>query len=129
MTGAVMRSITTGKGVADLVPFFDRYEGITIRRARIIANDQTKKAYSNMNAIRMQKLGVDKYEWVHSSGGQEPRELHLHLNGSICSLKDPPIIQYAKGNQPEIRGKPGDLINCRCTMRPIIDFNQIADDA
>jgi SPP1 gp7 family putative phage head morphogenesis protein len=128
MTGAVMRSITTGNGLQDLVPFFQRYKGVTIRRARLIANDQTKKVYGNLNAHRMQKLGLDKYEWLHSSGGAEPRELHQHLNGKICSLSDPPIIQYAKGNQPEVRGKPGDLINCRCTMRPVIDFNQNRDE-
>lgn len=124
MQGAVMRSITTGNGLQDLVPFFKKYEGITIRRARFIASDQTKKAYSNMNAMRMQKLGVQKYEWIHSGGGMEPRELHLALNGKICSLTDPPIIQYAKGSQREIRGKPGDLPGCHCTMRPVVDFNQ-----
>lgn len=124
MQGAVMRSISTGNGLQDLVPFFEKHKGITIRRARFIASDQTKKAYSNLNEHRMQKLGLDKYEWIHSGGGAEPRELHLRLNGKICSLSDPPIIQYAKGNQPEVRGKPGDLPGCRCKMKPVIDFGQ-----
>lgn len=122
MQGAVMRSITSGRGLQDLVPFFDRYEKITTRRARLIASDQTRKVYSALNAGRMEKLNLDKYEWLHSGGGVEPRRLHLHLAGKICSLKNPPVIQYAKGAQPEVRGKPGDLPGCKCTMRPVIDF-------
>ena len=42
--GAVMRSITTGNGLQDLVPFLAAHEGVTLRRARGIARDQTVKA-------------------------------------------------------------------------------------
>jgi SPP1 gp7 family putative phage head morphogenesis protein len=121
--GAVMRSITTGNGLKDLVPFMRNHEGITVRRARLIAGDQSRKAYSNITAAKMKALDTDKYIWVHSAAAQEPRELHKQLNGKICSLTDPPVIQQAKGSQPEIRGKPGDLINCLCIMRPVIDFS------
>lgn len=121
--GAVMRSITTGNGLQDLVPFLKNHESITIKRARLIAGDQSRKAFSNITASRMKELGVEKYRWIHSSAAQEPRPLHVKLNGSIQSLDDPPIIQYAKGKQPEIRGKPGDLINCTCIMQPVVDFS------
>ena len=40
--GAVYRSITTGNGLADLVPFLEKHEGITLRRAKLIAGDQTR---------------------------------------------------------------------------------------
>jgi len=122
--GAVMRSITTGNGLQDLVPALKKYENITMRRARLIAQDQTKKVYTNLNAGRMKAIGVDEYEWVHSSGALEPRELHLSYSGRIFSLDDPPIIQYAKGSLPEVYGKPGDLINCGCKMRPVIKFDE-----
>jgi len=125
MQGAVMRSITSGQGLADLVPFFERYEGITRRRAVFIATDQTRKVYGALNAGRMEKLDLDEYEWLHSAGGAEPRELHEALSGKVCSLKNPPIIQYAKGNQPQVRGKPGDLPGCKCTMRPVVTFAQM----
>ncbi len=36
--GAVMRSITTGNGMQDLVPYLQKHKGITLRRARMIAN-------------------------------------------------------------------------------------------
>lgn len=122
--GAVMRSITTGNGLEDLVPFFKAHEGITLKRARLIAGDQSRKVYVNITASRMKELDVDKYLWRHSSAAEEARPLHLQLNGTIQSLSNPPIIQYAKGNQPEIRGKPGDLINCLCLMVPVLTFDK-----
>lgn len=121
--GAVMRSITTGNGLQDLVPFLKSHESITIKRARLIAGDQSRKAFSNITASRMKELNVKKYRWIHSSAAEEPRPLHVKLSGTIQSLDKPPIIQYAKGKQPEVRGKPGDLINCLCIMQPIIDFS------
>lgn len=118
--GAVMRSITTGQGLADLIPALQKYDGMTYRRAKNISLDQTRKAYNGINAGRMQKLGVDKYIWRHSGGGQHPREEHIALDGTICSLSDPPIIDKASGR----RGKPGDEPFCGCTMEPIIEFNE-----
>ena len=121
--GAVMRSITTGNGLQDLVPFFEKRKGITTRRAKNIALDQTRKVYNSINQGRMEALGIDTYEWVHSGGGKEPRPEHkakypAGLNGGVFSLSDPPVIDPKTGQ----RGKPGDLINCRCTMRPVMVF-------
>ncbi len=125
--GAVMRSITTGNGLEDLVPFMEKQKGITKRRASLIARDQTRKAYNGLNAGRMEAIGLKKYEWLHSAGDIEPRPLHLPLSGNIFSFDDPPVIQYAKGSLPEVRGKPGDLINCSCKMVPIIEFDESDD--
>ncbi len=116
--GAVMRSITTGNGLADLVPFLQNHKGITLRRARIIAYDQTRKAYNNINKGRMEKLGLEEYKWLHSAGGQHPRELHESYSGKIFRFDNPPIIDKRTGE----RGIPGQAINCRCRMVPVIRF-------
>jgi SPP1 gp7 family putative phage head morphogenesis protein len=94
------------------------YEGVTLRRARNIALDQTRKAYNNINKGRMQAIGVQKFEWVHSGGGQKPRELHIELDGQVFSFDDLPVIDERTGE----RGIPGQAINCRCTMVPVIEF-------
>lgn len=120
--GAVMRSITTGRGLADLVPYLQKHEGITLRRARIIANDQTRKAFNAINKGKMEAMGVNEYEWLHSGGGQTPRPYHLHtLAGKIFSFDNPPIIDP----KTKERGIPGQLINCRCTMVPVIKFEDV----
>jgi len=75
--GAVMRSITTGNGLQDLVPALEQYEGQTHRRAKNIALDQTRKTYNSINKGRMEKIGVKQFEWIHSGGGAHPREDHV----------------------------------------------------
>lgn len=119
--GAVMRSIQPGgNGLQDLVPFMQSRKEITKRHARNVALDQTRKAFNAANAERMQSLGVKKFEWIHSGGGAEPRELHVKMSGSTYSFDDLPVIGVMYG--AEVRGIPGQLPNCRCTMRPVIEF-------
>lgn len=117
--GATMRSIQTGRGMADLQPFLEKRFDITKKRAALIARDQTSKATTAINQARMQGLGVKKFKWLHSYGGKEPRPLHKDvLNGNIYSFDDLPVIDERTGE----RGLPGQLINCRCRMVPVIEF-------
>lgn len=116
--GAVMRSITTGNGLKDLIPFLEKHKGITQRRAKMIASDQTRKAFNNLNKGRMQKLGLGKFEWLHTAGSAHPRKLHISYSGRIFSFDDPPVIDENSGE----RGIPGQAINCRCRMVPVLDF-------
>lgn len=88
------------------------------RRAELMAEDQVRKSFNAINKVRLQENGVNKYEWIHSYGGQFPRELHIEYDGQIFSFDDPPIIEESTG---EI-GIPGQAINCRCTMNPIIEI-------
>jgi SPP1 gp7 family putative phage head morphogenesis protein len=88
------------------------------RRAQLMAEDQIRKAFNGINAERLKKNGVQKYEWLHSGGSQFPRELHIEYDGQIFSFDDPPIIEEKTGEV----GIPGDAINCLCTMNPIIEL-------
>lgn len=117
--GEVMRSIQSGRGMADLQPALESRYGISKRRAALIARDQTSKATTAINRARMQGLGVKKFKWLHSGGGKEPRPLHKDtLNGKVFSMDDPPVIDERTGE----KGFPGQLINCRCRMVPVIEF-------
>lgn len=119
VNAAVLRSITTGNGLQDLVPFLAKQKDITLRHARNMALDQTRKTYSHINASRLQQLGVKEFEWIHSGGGQRPRKLHKAMNGKIYEFANPPIIDEKTGQ----RGLPADAINCKCSMRPIVSFS------
>jgi SPP1 gp7 family putative phage head morphogenesis protein len=117
---AVLRSVTSGNGLQDLMPALRKYEGISYRKARFIALDQTRKTYNNINADRMQKVGVQKFEWVHSGGGDKPREDHIAMSGNIYSFDNLPIIDEKTGE----RGIPGQAPGCRCIMVPVYEFNE-----
>jgi SPP1 gp7 family putative phage head morphogenesis protein len=116
--GAVLRSITTGNGLADLLPFLAKHKGITERRALMIARDQTRKAYNNLNRGRMENVGLKKFEWLHTGGSDHPRKLHIDYSGKVFSFDALPIIDENTGE----RGIPGQAINCRCRMVPVLDF-------
>ena len=125
---AVMRSILEGRGLHELLPEIQKLGQTSAKRAKLIARDQTRKAYNALSYARMKNLNVREFEWRHSHGDKEPRPLHLAMNGKIYSFDDPPVIQYAEGGKPEIRGLPGDLINCTCFAVPVIKFQTNRED-
>lgn len=127
VTGAVMRSITTGNGIKDLIPEVNKYQKQTYRRAKNLALDQTRKAYNSINKQRMQTVGVKQFEWIHSGGGQHPRKSHIALSGKIFDFDNLPVInkeQVDKGYESPQKGIPGQAINCKCTMLPVIKFEE-----
>lgn len=115
--GDVMRGISSGTTTQINENIFKR-GSITERRAGNIANDQTRKVYNNMNKQRMQSQGLNKFIWRHSSGGQFPRQDHIDMDGNIYSFDDLPVIDRRTGE----KGIPGQAINCRCFMVPVIEF-------
>lgn len=134
ITGAVMRSIENGLGVGHIEDELAKYKGMTKRRARNIALDQTRKAYNSINLRNMQDAGVQKAEWVHSGGSQKPRTYHQTrwdgvsglqdgepngLNGFIFRLDRPPVIDKKTGE----RGFPGQLPYCHCRMAAVVEFD------
>ncbi len=126
ITGSVMRSITTGNGLADLVPEISKYSAQTTKRTRNLALDQTRKAYNSINKQRLQAIGVKQFEWMHSGGGQKPRQSHIAMSGKIFSFDDLPVInkeQVDRGYESPEKGIPGQAINCRCKMKPVINFD------
>ncbi len=122
---AVNRSIMSGRGLEDLIPFMRDQTGVTKRHGKNVALDQTRKAYNSLNRARMENVGLSKFEWLHSGGGQKPRKYHLDrwpagLNGGIFDINDPPIIDQKTGE----RGLPSQAINCRCRMIPVLVLDE-----
>lgn len=125
VTGSVMRSITTGRGLQDLIPELKQYEGVCSRRAKNIALDQTRKAYTSITRQKLLDQNVTKFEWLHSGGSANPRESHEMLDGKIFDFKDIDQQQAALGVPEKDRGYPGEPINCRCTLIPVVTFGDV----
>lgn len=122
---AVMRSITNGGGLKELVPAIQKIGDVSVGRARAIAVDQTKKANIVISSQRMMDLGVQYFEWVVSSLSVNHRKWHemkfpAGLCGGIFRLDDPPVIDPKTGE----RGLPGQLPNCNCRMRAVMKFDR-----
>lgn len=134
ITSSVMQSITTGNGLPDLIPKIERtlktankslgfYDSKVKERAKRIAYDQTRKAYTAVNQQRMTALGVKKFEWLHSYGGLEPRRSHVKIDGKIFSFDHVEEEQEKLKVPPQDQGMPGYPFNCRCSMAPVIEFD------
>jgi SPP1 gp7 family putative phage head morphogenesis protein len=120
--GAVMRAITTGNGMADLVPELQSLGAPTLTRARFIARDQINKTNAVLTRGRLEAAGITHFQWIHTGRSSEPRPLHEDLNGQVFRFDDPPVI-----DKTGKRGFPGDLINCKCRMRPYLKFEEGAE--
>ena len=131
--GAVYRAVAGGGTLKSLKKELMKYAGMEERRAKLVAGDQTHKAFVSIAAKRMESVGVKKYMWVHTLMGKTHRPYHLRkwdgvsgkknghpngLNGFIFDIHNLPIIEEKTGE----RGLPGQLPFCHCKLAPVIDI-------
>lgn len=82
--------------------------GVTQRRARIIARDQTHKMNAVLSRLRNQQLGIDGYVWQTR---MDDRVRHTH------EVREGKKFLWSK---PPVDGHPGYPVNCRCTAGAIL---------
>lgn len=117
--GAVMRSIERGgQGAKTVYEEIKEIGGMSGKRAKFIATDQSRKATTAFNLERMKSAGIRKGKWKHSGGSAEPRPIHVQLDGVVFDLDDPPVI-----DKDGTRGLPGTLPHCKCIWIPVIEFD------
>jgi len=120
---SVMKSLTGGGGIQTIISELEKHEGITERRAKNIALDQTIKAHNQINSAEMDRLGFDQFEWLHSHASLQPRPSHLKMNGHIFSFTNLRQEQEKFGVPEEDQGLPGVPPGCKCSILPVIDFS------
>lgn len=128
----VVTNIVNGSGTwEDLRHEIVHSKGITLRRAKMIARDQTNKVFNAVTLRRFEQLGITRVKWKHTYASKEPRHYHLRqwdgesglkdgrpngLNGFEFDINNPPVIDEKTGQ----RGFPGTAPNCSCMMIPVI---------
>lgn len=122
VTGVVFRNIETGHDLARMRDELHKTYGVTERRAKMIARDQTNKATNNLSRRRLLDYGVTKAKWLHTSTGKTYRESHLEMDGEIYSIEEGCLdTDYGDYIQP------GELVNCHCTCVPLIGLSKEDD--
>lgn len=84
--------------------------GITKRRARLIANDQTWKLSIALSAARNRQMGIDTFIWRHTPQ-EHPRPEHVRRDGKVFRWDAPPWD-----------GLPGYAIGCKCRSESLVEF-------
>lgn len=114
--------------------------GVSYRRAKLIARDQTSKLTAALAQTRQEAVGIDTYIWrtVHdervvgdpngvSPVGNPKHGDHYHMDGLTFSWKDNEVYSDDQGQtwkkRPATwsRSIPGHDIQCRCWAEPIVD--------
>lgn len=112
----VWNAVRNGSDLSKLSIELRNTYGSTVKRAALIARDQNAKAKAVIERVRQQELGITRGIWMHSHAGKEPRPTHVKMNNEPYDLN--------RGLWDSDEGEyvhPGELINCRCSMRPVID--------
>ncbi len=101
--------------------------GVTSRKAKFLARQETSLLVSKYRQVRYQELGLDEYRWS-TSHDERVREDHKILDYQYrlsqglkpltFSYSNPPITDRATG----ARNNPGEDFNCRCVARPVVKF-------
>lgn len=101
-----------------------RVGGISMSRAYLIARTESAKAMSNLTQARANDLGIKAYIWK-TAEDQRVRDSHDLMEDVICFWDDPPSPERLNGEKPKGKYHPGNIYNCRCIARPIININTI----
>lgn len=97
--------------------------GVAESRAKLIARDQVLKFNGELNEVRQQALGVERYIW-RSVEDERVRPEHEDFDGNTYSWDDPPGDGSAEEGT-----HPGTAINCRCFAEGVFDDILDAIDA
>lgn len=108
---AVYDNLRTGETAKTLAKRLNEEFGITRRRAKLIARDQTAKLTSDLTQARQQQAGIVKYRWS-TSGDERVRPTHRANDDKIFRWDEPPATT----------GHPGHDINCRCVAIAVIEI-------
>lgn len=115
----VQESALSGRRYEGLVESIQASYGVSERKAKFLARQETALMMAAFKSARYQEAGVKKYRWecVTGSPKHPVRPMHKALHGKEFTWGSPPITDE-KGN----RNNPGQDYNCRCVARPIVSF-------
>lgn len=111
----IMQAVKNGRDMEYIRKELTERFGVSERKAKIIARDQTNKAMQTISRARALETGITEARWVHIPGAKTSRETHKHFDGKPFDLNegmyDPDVGKFIM---------PGELINCNCRFRLIV---------
>jgi SPP1 gp7 family putative phage head morphogenesis protein len=115
VAGAVRTCVTRGRDLRALEAELNDGLGITERRARMIARDQTDKVSMDLELQQSKEAGITQGIWQHQAASRKWRVSHTEMHGEVFDLAEG-IYDPEEGRNV----KPAELVNCRCTYRPVL---------
>ena len=115
----VMANVRAGNRPSAITKLLSKQFGITQRRAKTIARDQTTKINGDLSEQRQRSAGFDYFQWIDSDD-QRVRTRHEEIANKVTAYGQG---VYRWDNLPlsdqGVPIKPGQDYNCRCVARPV----------
>lgn len=100
----------------NLIKIIQKNKGVSERKAKFLAKQETSLLTAQYRAERYTSVGVTKYKW--RIRGVRTRPDHKALNDKIFRFDDPPITN----KKTDARNNPGEDFNCFCTAIALAEF-------
>lgn len=108
--------VMAGGRAKGLIENLTKNYGVSQRKAKFLARQETSLLMSKFRETRYTGMGVTRYKWS-TSHDEKVRLDHRALNGKFFSFDDPPITNRKK----KARNNPGEDFNCRCIAIGIVE--------
>lgn len=115
--GDVSRGFLAGRDLEAIASELRKTGESTVKRAALIARDQSNKLTAHMNSARQNELGIRYAYWKHSTVDKDPRVNHLRASREGWIFDTQVGIDMGDSFGFVL---PGVAINCRCGSRSII---------
>lgn len=132
VSGIVQRGFQNGSRFTEVAEDIAQSFGITRRRAKNIARDQTGKLNASLSRLQQENIGIDEFEWS-TANDERVRTSHKVLNGKICKYSDPTVYRDKGSDKWKKRISIGatetqiaEDVNCRCIALP--EFGALIED-
>lgn len=107
--------VMAGYRAETLEKIIAKREGVSARKAKFLARQETRLLVAEYTKNRMKQAGITRFRWRTVMDGRERPE-HKALNGQIFAFDELPIIDARTGE----KGMPGQAFNCRCWAEAVI---------
>lgn len=115
--------VMAGYRTDSLEKIISRHKGVSERKAKFLARQETRLLVAEYTKNRMKQAGISRFRWHTVLDGRERPE-HKALNGQIFAFDELPIIDARTGE----KGMPGQAFNCRCWAEAVIDWTLLNND-
>lgn len=120
----VYQNVLKGYSPSQIYDSIQSY-GVTDRRAKLIAIDQTHKVNSTISRVKQEAVGFKFFKWL-TANDERVRESHVHAGNAKTPYG---VGVYRWDDLPEVDGEkvsPGIPIRCRCVAVPVL-FSEVKD--
>lgn len=117
IVGDVSRGFLAGRDLDTIAAQLRKTGRSTVKRAALIARDQSNKLTAQMNSARQRELGVRYAYWKHSTVKKDPRPNHLRASREKWIFDTQVGVDFGDSFGFVL---PGEAISCRCGSRSII---------